>query len=543
MRTRRAALVAALALTTLAGCSAPPTAATADQSVTHADNARVPDGARWTQHYLPSTDGVELHADVLLPEDADGPVPIIMTAGSYFGHSGELDVEGHATTGPSGRFDDVVPTFLERGYGFAMVDTRGFGGSTGCLEFAGPGEQADVDAAITWAAAQPWSTGSVGMYGKSYDAVTALLGNNARNPALKATVAMEPIWDIQRNMRSNGVPRSTIADVSTQYVKQATLPQPPDDDPRYRANAEYEKAHPECGLLYSAGFRGTDAGYWAERDLAEKARGTDTPLFVTQGFLEWNTEPEGVQEFLDNHQGPQRAWLGQWDHIRGNETGPDGRLLTGRAGWVDEVVAFYDQYLEGAGPTTAHPAFAVQDSTGAWRAEDTWPVVDRTASVSLGGGSYVDDGVAGGYLVRSEPVAGATRITGTPTVGLTAQGRGQVMVTLYDTAPDGTSVMLNQQVAQLPSTGFALKSTDWTLPAGHSLTVRIGTITPGVTPDHDWLATPSGETVAVQDVRLDLPLDDPSHDRTIPGDPAPWQELYRLAFTAPLPPGAPTFRL
>jgi uncharacterized protein len=526
----RAAAAVALALTVFAGCSAP-------------TNDRVPAGATWTQHYFPSTDGVELHADVLLPEDADGPLPVILSAGSYFGHSGELAVEGHAQTGPSERFADTVPAFLERGYAVAMVDTRGFGGSTGCLEFAGPGEQADVDAAITWAATQPWSNGAVGMYGKSYDAVTALLGNNSDNPALKATVAMEPIWDIQRNMRSNGVPRSTIADVSTQYVAQATMPQMPDDDPHYRANAEYEKAHPECGPLYSAGYRSTDAAYWAERDLAAKAKGTDTPLFVTQGFLEWNTEPEGIEEFLANHEGPERGWLGQWDHVRGNDLGPDGRPVTGRGGWVDEVLSFYDEHLKGISPTTAYPAFAVQDSTGAWRAEESWPAVDRTASVSLGAGSYGDDGVAGGYLVRSEPVAGPVRITGTPRFSAGFEGRGQVMVQLYDAAPDGTAVLMNQQVAQLPSTGFELKSTDWTLPAGHSLAVRVGTIVPGVTPDNDWLATPSGETVTVRGARLDLALDDPSRDQAIPGDPAQWQELYRLAFTVPLPPGAPTFAL
>ena len=63
---------------------------------------------------------------------------------------------------------------MERGYTFVMVDLRGFGGSTGCLDWGGPGEQADVVKAVEWAASQPWSTGSVGMYGKSYDGVTGL---------------------------------------------------------------------------------------------------------------------------------------------------------------------------------------------------------------------------------------------------------------------------------------------------------------------------------------------------------------------------------
>ncbi|MFI6274633.1 CocE/NonD family hydrolase [Streptomyces sp. NPDC050988] len=38
-----------------------------------------------------------------------------------------------------------------------MVDTRGFGRSTGCPDFGEPGEQADVKAASNWSAKQSWS--------------------------------------------------------------------------------------------------------------------------------------------------------------------------------------------------------------------------------------------------------------------------------------------------------------------------------------------------------------------------------------------------
>ena len=48
----------------------------------------------------------------------------------------------------------VVAGFAH-GYAFLMVDRRGFGGSTGCLDWGGPGEQADVKAAINWAGSRP----------------------------------------------------------------------------------------------------------------------------------------------------------------------------------------------------------------------------------------------------------------------------------------------------------------------------------------------------------------------------------------------------
>ncbi|GAA1380716.1 CocE/NonD family hydrolase [Pseudonocardia kongjuensis] len=549
-----------LALAILAGCANAPTpapaavVATDTHSVTHAENDRVPEGARWTQHYFPTADGVELHADVLLPEDlpADGQVPLILSAGAYFGHSGQLTIDGFAHTGPSERFADLTGEgrLLERGYGLVMVDSRGFGGSTGCTEaIGGPADQADVTAALDWASTQPWSTGSIAMYGKSLDGITALVGNNLRHPALKAVVAQEPIWDVRRNLRSGGVPRSTVTSVPTIYNQIAAQAQMPDDDPRYLSNAAWDTAtgpHPECPILNTASYMdpNPDSETWKIRNLAERAKGTTTPIFLTQGFLEWNTEPEGMAEFLTNHQGPKRAWLGQWDHKRGGERTADGRLELGREGWFDEVFSFLDQHVRGIPPTTQYPAFAIEDSTGAWRAEQSWPRADRNATVQVGGGTYTDDGAASSYVQRSHPVGAPTRLTGTPHIAVTAQGTGNLMVRLHDVAPDGQGVIVNQQVSALEQgdTAVQLKSMDWTLPAGHSLAVEIGTVQPGIPTTNDWLPTTSGQQVTVQGARLDLDLDDPSRDVGTPGTPAPWAELYRLSQVS-APVGPPTFTL
>ncbi|MHC5257386.1 CocE/NonD family hydrolase [Streptomyces sp. UC4497] len=166
--TTAAVTVLALAGTRIAPAgAAQSTAPAAGDAVTHQDNERVPKGAAWTQHYFPSSDGsgTDLHADVLLPEDLppSKKVPVILSVGSYFGHSGELTDEKWKKTGPSGRFKDLVEggDLFERDYALVQVDLRGFGGSSGCLDYMGKGEQADVKAAIDWAAKQPWSTGKV----------------------------------------------------------------------------------------------------------------------------------------------------------------------------------------------------------------------------------------------------------------------------------------------------------------------------------------------------------------------------------------------
>ncbi|MGW4037008.1 CocE/NonD family hydrolase [Streptomyces sp. NPDC004778] len=583
-----AGLVTALALTvTLVAPAAPAAAAskepgngaavaTATDGVTHEENDRVPEGAVWTQHYFPSSDGsdTELHADVLLPEGlAEGEkVPVILSAGAYFGHAGEIVPEDHERSGPSARFQDFMEgtDLFEKGYAFVMVDTRGFGGSTGCLDFGGPGDRADVRAAIDWSADRPWSTGAVGMYGKSFDALTGLIGNNADREALKAVVAQEPVWDAYRLIHSNGVPRPNTVATATTYNAIAAMPGMKDDDVRYRANADYEKKHPECFVENADGYRIADPAdpYWTERDQSEKAEGTDTPLFFTQGFTESNTKPEGMREFLANHQGPKRGWLGPWDHVRGNEKDGKGRLEMGRAGWFEETMSFYDQYLKGEKPTAAHPPYAIQDSTGAWRAQKTWPEADRSVTVPLGAGVYVDTGKAPSasgqsgeapreasgaasaeapgkkpgarYVVRSRPLDRPTRITGTPRISMTAEGEGNVMVKLYDVAEDGKAVMFDEQVSRLGADRLALdlKSADWTLDAGHTLAVEIGTVGTG-----DWLDTPSRQTVRITNARLHLALDDPSDDTPTAGERAPYLDTYISAYTTRLPAGQPTFTL
>lgn len=538
----------------------------ASAPVTHEQNDRVPVGSVWTQHWFPSSDGsgTELHADVLLPHGlaAGEQVPVILSVGPYFSHGGELFPELPPSAGPSDRFADLLEgaDLFERGYAFVMVDSRGFGGSTGCLDFAGPGEQADVRAAIEWAAAQPWSTGAVGMYGKSADASTGLIGNNLDLDELKAVVAQEPVWDLYRNIHANGIPRTTLVDIPNTYNAVAQIPPVADDDPRYQANAAYEATHPECLTRNLAGYRIADpeSEHWRSRDLAALAQGTDTPLLFTQGFLEWNTEAEGMDEFLANHQGPQRGWIGPWDHVRGNDRADDGTLLMGREGWFEETMSFFDQHLKGVEPSSRYPAFSVQDSTGAWRAQDSWPVVERAARVGLGGGRYVDDGEAstgGGnaYVVRSHPVLQDTRVTGTPRVVLSHRGRGNVMVRLHDVAPDGTAVVFDEQVSRLErgTTEVSLRSTDWTLPAGHSLAVEIGTVQPETVdldpatfgPGNDWVDTPSGTRVTVTSAQLELALDDPADDVATQGARAPYLDVYRDVRTGVLPAAPATFRL
>ncbi|MEV4622744.1 CocE/NonD family hydrolase [Asanoa sp. NPDC049573] len=566
---------------------AAPVSAAAGAPITHDQNPRVPEGAAWTEAYFPSSDrsGVELHADVLRPAhlSARAKTPVILSVGPYFSHAGETSPGGFDQVGPSGRFQDLIDgaRLMERGYTFVMVDLRGFGGSTGCLDFLGPGEQADIKAAVEWAARQPWSTGKVGMYGKSYDANTGLAANVLKLKDLKAIVAQEPTWDRYNYLFSNGVPRSNATSSPRSYYSIATMPQLGGDSARYLANAAYEQSHPECEINNSTDTQNPDpkSAFWRARDFASRAAGSHTPLFVTSGFIEDNTKPEDMQQYLANHHGPERGWLGQWEHVRGNETDANGQLKMGRAGWFDEVMRFYDQYLRGIEPSVTDPAFSVEDSLGDWRAQPTWPVTHDSYTARLSAGQYVDDGgraqrtaepmtaaqpegwdieyaasptvdpasalladaPANSYWTFSTPASTQVRLTGTPEIALKTEGQGNVWVRLWDVAPDGKATMFNEMVAALDSgsTSFALKATDWTFEPEHRLGVQIGTIT-----SRGWRPVPSGQTITVTDARLGMEVQDPRFDSPTQGDRSPYLDRYVAANTTTLDTiGAPTFPL
>jgi uncharacterized protein len=523
--------------------------------------ANVPPGAVWSQATIPSTGGVKLHADVLRPRSATGKTPVILSIGPYFNHSGQTGpagpVEGTTydplgpSTGPSDRFLDLVEgaKLMERGYAFVMVDLRGFGGSTGCLDWGGPGEQSDVVAAVQWAASQPWSTGAVGMYGKSYDGVTGLIGVDKRPTGLKAVVAQEPVYDLYRYLYGDGIRRVNSLLTPALYDLIDATPGPLADDPSYTINGADDTIRPGCKALNyadQAGDSDHDSAYWQARNLIPGATGSDVPLFLTQGLTENNTVADGTAQYLRNHTGYERAWLGPWEHVRGNETDESGRLKMGRAGWFDEVMRFYDQFLKGVPPAVQDPPVAVQTNDGTWRAEAQWPPADANDFTSaLRAGSYTDDGTAtqtdaNGVWTISQPLPHAVHLSGSGRAVVdvsAALPNANLVVDVYDLDANGTGPLITRQGHLIRSSGpvaLDLWSADWKLAAGHRIGVRV------TDANTDWwLHVPTKQTVTVSGGSITLPFLPAPRTETIAGDPGTQLSSYLAQqATAPATPAS-----
>ncbi|MCI0635795.1 MAG: CocE/NonD family hydrolase, partial [Actinobacteria bacterium] len=91
--------------------------------------------------------------------------------------------------------------FVRRGYVVARVDIRGTGQSEGRLieyEYTDQ-EQVDGEFVIDWLSKQPFSSGSVGMFGISWGGFNSIHLAMRNPPALKAIVAVDATDDLYQD--------------------------------------------------------------------------------------------------------------------------------------------------------------------------------------------------------------------------------------------------------------------------------------------------------------------------------------------------------
>lgn len=167
---------------------------------------------------VPCDDGLCLRADVYRPRTG-GPHPVVMTLGPYgkgvpyrVGFKPQWDwlVSTYPNILPGSsreymNWETVDPeTWVPWGYACVRVDSRGAGRSPGRIDMFSPREIKDYYDAIEWAAAQPWSTGKVGLIGISYYAILQWLVASLQPPHLTAMIPWEGAADFYRDWARHG---------------------------------------------------------------------------------------------------------------------------------------------------------------------------------------------------------------------------------------------------------------------------------------------------------------------------------------------------
>jgi predicted acyl esterase len=500
----------------------------------------VPEGAVWTQEYIESGDGTMLHADILRPEGYDDKdkTPVILSIGPYFGTGAStFPVPTPTEEGPVMRFPELFDEghIMERGYSWVQVDLRGFGGSDGCGDLGGPGEQMDVKAAVEWAAKQPWSTGKVGMWGKSYDAWTQVMALATKPKGLAAAVIQSPIIEGFRTFYMNGVHYdSGWYATPGLYGGYDLTPNSVNSDPESHLNAAKGTAtNPDCYAENQAGAQQDDpsADYWKERELIKRASSSRVPVMWSHGFLDANTKPDNFMDVWSRLRGPKRAWFGQYDHVRGNEAN-----VVGREGFLDEALSWFDRYLKGDKSVHVEklPGVEVQQGDGTWRAEKAWPPRDaRYYSMPVKPGSYTDqDGNDGhganagnGSWTVSQKLPYDVHLSGLTRLSLdveTLAPKVHLVGLLNDIDTSGNAHLITEGAYQIRDAGtteepltFDLYPQDWRIAKGH----RIGLLLSGS--DDLWFMPGVTQTeVSVTGGSVSMPFLRFDRKRTLKGGPA-----------------------
>lgn len=299
------------------------------------------------EEYVPAFDGEDLYVEVTLPDPEahpDGQWPVILEASPY--HGTLADREGIRIF-PDPKDDDgerlgLTGYFAPRGYAVVIMDLRGTGMSSGCLDHLGPNDAKDLKSVVEWAAAQPWSTGEVGMTGHSYVGSTPAVAA-AQDPEGLVTIApsagLASMYDHQFH---RGVPWNLQwAGPMFAYEQLAVE--------RDLPGGEHFGERPEqtgCGLQHSAltAGQGQVTGEWQAwhtvRDHRAGAAAWDGPVFMIHGVND-NAARIPAAEWFFSQRTPRpddKVWIGQWDH------GSDGNTTCSEAESVGHVNCRFDQW-------------------------------------------------------------------------------------------------------------------------------------------------------------------------------------------------------
>jgi putative CocE/NonD family hydrolase len=263
---------------------------------------------------------------------------------------------------------------LANGYVIAIADVRGKGASFGVRN--GPADANETNDAydITeWLAAQPWSSGTVGMTGCSYFGATALQAARARAPSLKAVFVGTTMFDQYDTFANGGIASAGLYDdiVSADRVAQV------DEDRDRTLVTEAQQAHQantRTGQFFaSTPFRDdvnpyTQDRWWVTASFYPyvKQIRPDVGLYIYGGYYDVYSD-QTVTKFLNA--GPNaKLTYGNWPHCESPGFDLDAERLR-----------FFDHWLKGAdNGVMSEPPVHVYVGRGEdgseWRALDRWPV-------------------------------------------------------------------------------------------------------------------------------------------------------------------------
>ncbi len=322
---------------------------------------------RMVQQSIPMPDGIHLAATLYMPGEAK--------AGEKFPALLEY-LPYRKDDATAARDYPIHAWFAARGYVSVRVDIRGFGASEGAptdREYSEQ-EQLDGEQVIAWLAAQPWSTGKVGMFGISWGGFNSIQMAMRHPPALKAILAVDATEQLFHDdiHYIDGLMHFDEFELNMDLAPSMTgAPDYTLDDkvlgPRFES--------PPWSLLYFKHQR--DGQFWRapERPLNE----IKIPCFLIGGLLDGYRD--SIPRMLEQVKAPVKAIIGPWNHTFPNDAEPGPQIE-----WRAQALRWWDYWLKGRNngimeepPLTIYmqawhaPDPHLKNVPGKWRGETGWP--------------------------------------------------------------------------------------------------------------------------------------------------------------------------
>jgi X-Pro dipeptidyl-peptidase len=358
-------------------------------------------------------------ADIIRPREAATAgvkVPVIMDASPYYqccGRGNESERKVYAADGTVTKFPLYYDNyFVPRGYAFIAADLPGTSRSTGCEDVGGVEEVQGAKAVIDWlngravgrtasgtvVSATAWTTGKVGMIGKSWDGTIANAVAATGVAGLETIVPISAISSWYDYNRVNGMVNPKVSSVPSLHTT---------------VNGRPSGTCTAVSSALSSGHAASTGNYnsfWAARDYVTSAASVHASVFVVHGMNDLNVQGVHFGQWWDAltaNNVPRKIWLSQEGHV--------DPFDFRRAAWVDTVHRWFDYWLMDIdNGIMSEPMADMERAADVWQTSTRWPPTGTTAV------NYVLQGTGDpGVLASSGSGSGSLSLTDAPSLSET----------------------------------------------------------------------------------------------------------------------------
>lgn len=315
-------------------------------------------------------------ADIIRPKetDEDLKVPIIMDASPYYesmGRGNESEIKDPDGDGINEMFPLFYDNyFVPRGYAVVQVDMVGTNNSDGCPTTGGYEEIESIKVVIEWLNGNgkawdkegnevhaEWSTGKVGMIGKSYDGT---LANGVAATGVEGLETIVPIGAISSwydYYRYGGIPFYNNG--------------PGGLAGRVTSGERVNQCAPvrEEMRIESDDVTGDYNDFWDERNYVKDAENISASVFVIHGLNDYNVKANHFSnwwEALAENDVPRKLWLTQTGHV--------DPFDFRREEWVQTLHRWFDYWLlDIENGIMDEPMVDIERSANTWETQSNWP--------------------------------------------------------------------------------------------------------------------------------------------------------------------------